>query len=286
MDQFYRVKTTPTLAMSLEKANSLKDEIYQKKLKTNGNLQKSINDKLRYLWTYNSNAIEGSRLTLGDTIFFLQEGLTVSGKPLKDFLDAQNHSEAIDYLHEVVQGEISIDAHLLCSLNALLLKNIEFIPGKDAMGKPVQKKIYPGEYKKEPNYILQPDGTIHAYVEPFLVPSQVYDLCQWINDNSNENHAIITASVAHYNKVRIHPFHDANGRGARLLMNLILMFHKFPPAIIEVSSREEYLDCLKIADKGDLLPFTQYIADSVNKTQQLVLEEIDKYTSQKPTGTP
>ncbi len=72
-------------------------------------------------------------------------------------------------------------------------------------------------------------------------------------------------------------------------MNLILMFHKFPPAIIEVSSRKEYLDCLKIADKGDLLPFTQYIADSVNKTQQLILEEIDTYlskTSQKPTNTP
>ncbi len=76
----------------------------------------------------------------------------------------------------------------------------------------MQKKVYPGEYKKEPNYVLQPDGTIHEYVEPFLVSSQIYDLCQWINDNLNEKHAIITASIAYYNKVRIHPFQDGNGR--------------------------------------------------------------------------
>src|SRR5262245_57616735 len=105
MDQFYQVRITSNLTASLEKADKLKQEICKKRLKTNGNLQKAINDKLRYLWTYNSNAIEGSRLTLGDTIFFLQEGLTVSGKPLKDFLDAQNHSEAIDYLHDFIQGE-------------------------------------------------------------------------------------------------------------------------------------------------------------------------------------
>lgn len=283
--QFYQVKTTPSLTASLEKASKLKDEICLKKLKTNGNLQNVIQNKLHYLWTYNSNALEGSRLSLGDTIFFLQEGLTVSGKPLKDFLDAKNHSEAIDYLYEVIQGKLPIDPHLLCSLNAILLKGIDFIYGKDALGQVVQKKIYPGEYKKEPNYVLQPDGSIHEYVEPFQVPSQLYDLCEWINGNLNEKHPIMTASIAHYNKVRIHPFQDGNGRGARILMNLILMHHKFPPAIIEVDSRKDYLDCLKMADKGDLVPFTQYIADSVNKTQQLVLDEIDVFLNKNELST-
>lgn len=275
LGQFYQVKTTPALAASLEKASSLKDEIYQKKLKINSNLQEAINNKLHFLWIYNSNALEGSRLTLEDTIFFLQEGLTVSGKSLKDFFDANNHLEAINYLYKTIHGQLSIDPNLLCALNVILLKKIDFIHARYASGQVVQKKLHPGQYKKESNHVLQPDGSIHKYVEPFQVSSQIHDLCEWIDSNMNEKHPIITASIAHYNKVRIHPFQDGNGRGARMLMNLILMYHKFPPAIIEVNNKKNYLDCLKIADQGDLLPFTQYIADSVNKTQELVLKEID-----------
>ncbi len=65
-------------------------------------LADSLRDKLIIEWTYNSNAIEGSTLTLGETIFFLQEGLTIEGKPFKDFLDARNHAEAIDLLFDVI----------------------------------------------------------------------------------------------------------------------------------------------------------------------------------------
>jgi Fic family protein len=93
----------------------------------------------------------------------------------------------------------------------------------------------------------------------------------------NKQHPIITASVAHYNHVRIHPFQDGNGRGSRILMNLILMRHHFTPAIIEVSKRKEYLSCLKAADKGDLVPFTEFVTDSVNKTQRTVLEAVNEY---------
>ncbi len=48
-------------------------------------------------------------------------------------------------------------------------------------------------------------------------------LISWINENIYKEHGLITGSVAHYNMVRIHPFDDGNGRGARLLMNLIFI---------------------------------------------------------------
>ena len=285
VNQFYKVKLTPNLSKALKVADELKEEIEVQQSKANGNLKKAIQDKLRYAWTYNSNAIEGNQLTLGDTIFFLQEGLTVSGKPLKDFLDAQNHSEAIDYLSGVVQGDLPIDTHLLRSINQILLKHVDYIFGKDALGKPIQKKMYAGEYKKEPNYVLQMDGTIHTYVEPFDVSPQMEDLCKWIDAKLNKQHPIITASVAHYNHVRIHPFQDGNGRGSRILMNLILMRQHFTPAIIEVSKRREYLSCLKAADKGDLIPFTEFAIDSVNQTQRVVLEAINEYLGKnEPSG--
>ena len=52
--------------------------------------------QLRAVWTHDSTALEGNTLSLGDTMFVLQYGLTVKGKPLKDQLDVQNHARAVD----------------------------------------------------------------------------------------------------------------------------------------------------------------------------------------------
>ncbi len=82
----------------------MKDEIDSKK-PIEGDLWKTVEEKLLIEWTYNSNAIEGSTLTLGETMFFLKNGLTVEGKPLKDFIDAKNHAEAIDFLYDVVKNK-------------------------------------------------------------------------------------------------------------------------------------------------------------------------------------
>ena len=48
------------------------------------------------------------------------------------------------------------------------------------------------------------------------------------------------AALAHYKLVYIHPFVDGNGRTSRLLMNLILMQHGFPPVIIRKQDRLQY----------------------------------------------
>ena len=45
-------------------------------------LQQSLLNQIRDLWTHTSTALEGNTLTLGETKFVIEEGLTVSGKPL------------------------------------------------------------------------------------------------------------------------------------------------------------------------------------------------------------
>jgi Fic family protein len=50
--------------------------------KLDKDLQKALITQLRNLWTHTSTAIEGNSLTLGETAFVLEEGLTISGKPL------------------------------------------------------------------------------------------------------------------------------------------------------------------------------------------------------------
>lgn len=233
-----------------------------------------IRQKLRAEWTYDSNAIEGSTLTLGETIFFLQEGLTVEGKPFKDFLDARNHAEAIDLLFDVVAQKRAISEGLIKEINALLLAGVQSTPALDSQGRRVQKPAMPGQYKSQPNHVLQQDGSIHHYVEPLQVPLEVQQLCEWVNTHLSQLHAVTVAGIAHYNMVRIHPFDDGNGRGARILMNLVLLMQGYTPVIVRNAKRRVYLQALATADSGNIAPFLEFIADSMQDTQQMILAEL------------
>jgi Fic family protein len=239
-------------------------------------LWSAIQQKLRVDWTYDSNALEGSSLTRGETLFFLQEGLTVEGKPFKDFLDARNHAEAIDFVYQVVQEERPITPGLLKEINALLLSGITHTETVNEDGHKVKKPVRAGEYKRLPNHVLQPDGTIHFYVDPLQVPNEIEILCTWIQEKLPTTHALIVAARAHYNFVRIHPFDDGNGRGARLLMNLILIRKRYPPAIIRREERRRYLETLAQADQGNLEPFLHFITASLLQTQTTLLQTLPR----------
>ena len=237
-------------------------------------LWNTIQQKLRAEWTFDSNAIEGSTLTLGETIFFLQEGLTVEGKPFKDFLDARNHAEAIDLLFDVVSRKRVVSESLIKEINALLLVGVQSTPAIDTHGRKVQKIATPGQYKSQPNHVLQQDGSIHHYVEPLLVPNEMQQLCEWVNENPSNFHPILVAGIAHYNMVRIHPFDDGNGRGARILMNLILLIQGYTPVIVRNAQRRLYLEALSKADNGDIEPFLLFICDSMQETQRMIINEL------------
>ena len=256
---------------------SLSDDLNKQinSLKANNpELWNTILQKLKIDWTYNSNSIEGSTLTRGETHFFLTEGLTVEGKPFKDYVDTQNHANAIDWLQEIVTDKREISEGLIKELNALLLYGIDFTPATNSLGQIVNKKATPGQYKIQPNHVLLPDGEIHYYVDPLQVQTQMQELVEWLNANMDNIHPIALASILHYNLVRIHGFDDGNGRGARILMNLVLMKKGFFPAVIKTESKRMYLDAIHQADKGDINPFIQFIASELIETQEKVLNDL------------
>jgi len=260
--QFYTLQETPSLNEQLKKAAALKAEIESCRPLA-GNLWETIQEKLRLEWTYNSNAIEGNTLTESETFFFLREGITAEGKPFKDFMETKNHHDAISFLLEVTQGKRPISESLLKEINALLMRGIDHTTT--------------GQYKKHPNFTLQADlRTVHRYVEPLQVPGEMEQLCEWINQNIESQHPVITSAIAHYNFVRIHPFDDGNGRGARILMNLILMKKAFPPAIIRNTDRRIYIETLNTADQGNLTPFVEFVTESLLETQTIMVDELKK----------
>jgi len=232
-------------------------------------------EKLRIEWTYNSNAIEGNSLTLKETSFFIREGLTVEGKPLKDFLEAKNHIEAIGFVENVIKEKRDITEAFIKELNALLLKGITTIQRKDKFGQVFEHKINPGEYKRQPNYVLTLSGKIHKYCEPLKVADEMQGMLKWYK-NSGDMHSAELSAEFHYRFVAIHPFDDGNGRMARLLMNIILMKAGYPLAIISVKERRQYLELLEKADSGELDDFKDFVGEKVLETMEGMLEMFGK----------
>jgi Fic family protein len=226
MTTFYKQEISSEVQSLFNLADSLNSQITA--LKNNDqSLWLTIAKKLKVDWTYHSNSLEGSTLTLGETLFFLNEGLTVEGKPFRDFLDARNHAEAIDYLYDIISNQRDISESVIKEINALLLSGVTHTAAQNPQGESVKKILVSGEYKKQPNHVLQADGTIHKYVDPINVKDEMERLIHWVNESIYKLNPIQVAAIAHYNLVRIHPFDDGNGRGARIFMNLILIIHEF-----------------------------------------------------------
>ena len=70
-------------------------------------IQSSLLNQLRDLWTHTSTSLEGNTLSLGETKFVIEEGLTVSGKPLKDHQEVIGHARAIDILYDLINHEVT-----------------------------------------------------------------------------------------------------------------------------------------------------------------------------------
>lgn len=175
-----------------------------------------------------------------------------------------------------MQSRRPISPGLLKELNALLLRGVDWTAAVNERGERVRKPARPGEYKSAPNHVLQLDGSIHHTVDPLQVPGAVEALCAAIAAAADRGmpHPVTVAALAHHEFVRIHPFDDGNGRGARLLMNLILMRTGLPPAVIAVERRRDYLSALRSADRGDAEPFVAFVADSLLSTQEMMAGDL------------
>jgi Fic family protein len=105
---------------------------------------------------------------------------------------------------------------------------------------------------------------------------------KFLKNRKSKANIIEYASMAHFKLVHIHPFIDGNGRTARLLTNLMLMQHGFPPTVVLKVDRKKYYDCLEKGHKGSLADFINFIARSVERSLAIWLEAIKPAKEQKP----
>lgn len=96
------------------------------------------------------------------------------------------------------------------------------------------------------------------------VPAQVTDWLRAANRGpAKGQHPMLFVADLHARLERIHPFRDGNGRTGRLAMNLLLVRHGYPPAVIYKRDRTPYLNALRRADRGDPGPLAEIVARAV-----------------------
>jgi len=226
-------------------------------------LQK-LKEHIMVEWTYNSNAIEGSSLTLRETKLVIEDGLTIKGKPLREHLEAINHKDAIEFVEKLVSKKFGISPHIVRQIHFLILSRID---DEEA-----------GKYR---NVKVTISGSSYTPPEAIGVPHLMADFGKWLKNKKSKINIIEYAAIAHFKLVHIHPFVDGNGRTVRLLTNLILMRYGFPPTVILKLDRKKYYDCLEKGHKGNLLDFVNFIGRSCERSLTIWIEAIKPEKKQK-----
>ncbi len=182
--------------------------------------------------TYASNAIEGNTLSPVETTLVIEQGVTISGKPLKDHLEALDHYDAIRYVRELARAKKRLMESDVRNLHRLVVQR--------------SRPDIAGRYADLARYVRTETGR-YEFPSPAEIPALMGDFAQWLTAAPDTPE---TAFIAHRRLVDIHPFNDGNGRTARLLMNLILIRGGYPPIAVRPEDRAAYIRALQQSQAG------------------------------------
>ncbi len=175
--------------------------------------------------TYNSNAIEGSTLTLRETALILQEGITIAERPLKEHLEAIGHRDAFDFVVELSQHSVPLELYDIKQIHSLVLMN---------------DRLNAGIFRRVPVIIM---GASHTPPQPYEIEPLMENL---VNDYNNSTEDFFDRIARlHLDFERIHPFIDGNGRTGRLILNLELLKAGYHPVDIKCADKRKYYDAFE-----------------------------------------
>jgi len=204
---------------------------------------------------FESNSIEGNQLTLRETELVLSKGVTVSGKPLKDHLEAVNLSLAWQRVKQLAQPGAQLSERDLLELHRMVLTRVE--------------DSFAGCYRTGAVRIA---GSSLIPPNPIKVPELMDALFGSLPDLADP---VERASKLHHEISRIHPFADGNGRTARLAMNFVLLAAGYPPISIPTDLRHDYYLALEAADAGNFQSWQTFITRQVEQELDTWLEALE-----------
>jgi len=166
--------------------------------------------KALILESHHSTHIEGTALSLEQAQNIL-EGKKIKGVNRDDEKELLNYKKAMDFITKYLGKEDPITEGLIRELHRITVKGVR------------SDKADPGNYRKIQNYVVNSltREIIYTPPAPLEVPHLMREFAGWLNKNKDLS-PVLTAGIAQFQLVHIHPFIDGNGRTARLLSTLIL----------------------------------------------------------------
>lgn len=177
-----------------------------------------IYHKTQIEMTYNSNHIEGSRLTHDQTRYIFETntiGVTGEAVNVDDVIETSNHFRCIDFIIE----------HAKSALTEKMIKELHLML-KTGTSDARQEWFAVGEYKKMPNEV---GGMATTMPEDVAAEMQAL-LAAYSAKKAKTLEDILDF---HVRFERIHPFQDGNGRVGRLIMFKECLKYNIVPFIIE-----------------------------------------------------
>jgi Fic family protein len=237
-------KVSPQLQKLLDQIENLKLKLQN----LNPNKYSQITQILELEYTFESNRLEGNTLTLSETDLVVNEGQTISGKNMREHMEALNHIEAIAFIKNMIHKNIVLNEKEFIAIHSLMLRGV--IP-KEA-----------GQYRKIPCTVKENSFTPS---DPSIIQKEMEALFNWYEMNRSTLHPLILSTEMQQRILAIYPFKNANGKVSRLIMNLVLMQNGYVIANIkgDSESRLQYYQKLQNAltgkDKEDFILFIAQI---------------------------
>ncbi len=205
----------------IKKLKSIKKNFQKEWKRYPESIKKEILLDFSIEFTYNTNAIEGSTITLEETEDIIKRKIAPN-KPLRDVQETINHSKVF---FKVLNEKEDM------SLNKILQWHKEVFSDTkpDIAGKLRDYLVRVGDYRA-------PDWQD--------LDKLMNDFFEWYNKNKKITNPVELAARAHYKFEKIHPFGDGNGRIGRLIIAYVLRRENYPILIIEYKKRKSYYHAL------------------------------------------
>ncbi len=206
-------------------------------------------------FTFDTNAIEGSSLTLKDVTMLIFEREVPEGKSLREIYETRNSRESLD---SILERRYHVREKDIIELHAAMMRDID-----DRIG-----------YKRLPNFII---GRTLSTAPPERVEEEMGELMGFYEQNRGKRHPIQLISEFHGRFERIHPFADGNGRVGRFLILIQLLDQSYPPLIVRKSQRRSYFGALEAFDNGNEAKLVRYLTEAYKRTFREFFEAYAMY---------
>jgi Fic family protein len=220
-------------------------EIYEmKKLETQiplkiSHLSEKDWEEFSKIFTYNTNAIEGSKLNQAEVKDLLGKDKWPD-KSKEDIAEAFGVDEAISFIRTTKEH---LSLNLIQEIHKIVFKN---------------SKPFAGKFRNKGEEVVVVGGygnIVHEGAPQARIAELLKQLVNWYQKNKHKYPGMVLAGVVHNQFENIHPFADGNGRVGRILLNNILIKHNLPPINIDFNNRGEYYTSLQEYEKRhDLKP--------------------------------